>query len=694
MARLKASGTKAPSDNIMSSAIIARAASSDKPAWFWPGLAAITVIYVTMALSHIAELPLLDPDEPRYASAGRTMSRGGSWLVPQFNNEPRINKPPLFYWLVALSDKLAGGATETSSRAPSVLMGLLMLWGTVWLGVRVFGRATGLLAGVVLLATPLSLALSRCCITDMTLSAFFSGAFGFFLLSLTQRQSGEKMGWIAAFFLGLAVLTKATPALAALLAVVIFLALELPISARPRAARVIPWMLLAATILSFAALQADGMSRRQAFAAHALKVQEKTAPVQKLDKSDSDDEDPSDAPPRNNWAKLDDSLNKAALFLAFCVVALLLWMAVLSQRASPTLPRMWAVGLVGALMMGLWWYGVLIYDQGWARFKALLHFEIKQRIAGAVHREGFHYYLSMLPAVIFPWSIGLPAALRRAWPKGGGRDENPQRRSDTFLLAWLLGVVFFFSIPGAKLSTYLLPSMPAVALLMARYFMTFSEFNIWRNVTRNLAILVPALLIPAVALLPIYARYLPKDLPEFVHENPLMLWSIAGVLAIVLPGLWLAAIYGRARSAAVALAATCLLLIYVSLPYATEKLKHRSTRDACLAVKETLSSCKRIESLGVAVESLSYYLDRRVETVHWRPIEDKAHPEKLLFDILGKDEPAAIFVDKRFYPRLLGKTNDLRTQSPEEVRRNIPPELEFVYSDHSMLIVRNKIDAK
>lgn len=669
-------------------------ASAERPAWFWPGLSAITIIYVTMAFSHIAELPLLDPDEPRYASAGRTMSRGGSLLVPQFNNEPRINKPPLFYWLVALSDNLAGGATETSSRVPSIVLGLMMLWGTVLLGARVFGRATGLLAGIVLLATPLALALSRCCITDMTFSAFFSVAFSFLLLSVTQRDSREKMGWLAAFFLGLAVLTKATPALSAILAIVIFRALELPAALRPRAARFIPWMLLAATILSIAALQADGMSRRQASAAHALKAADKSAPVPKADKAGDSDDDDSDVPQRNTWGKLDDALNKTALFFAFCVVSILIWMSFISERANPTLPRMWIAGLIAALMMGLWWYGVLIYDQGWPRFKALLNFEIKQRLAGAVHREGFHYYLYMLPAVTFPWSIGLPAALRRAWPDGGGSSENPQRRGDVFLLAWVFGVIFFFSIPGAKLSTYLLPAMPPVALLMARYFMTFSESGAWRKVTRTCALLVPALLIPAVALLPLYSKYLPKDLPEFVHENPAMLWSIAGVLTLILPGIWLAALYGRARAAAVSLAASCLLLIALLIPYAIEKLKHRSTKDACLAVKESLKDCRRIESLGVAVESLSYYLDRRVETNHWRPIEDKAHPEKLLFDILGKDEPAAIFVDKRFYPRLLGKSNDLRTQSKEEVRRNIPPDLEYVYSDHSMLIVRNNPTVK
>src|SRR5262249_17473898 len=47
--------------------------------------------------------PLLEPDEGRYAEIGREMLTGGDWVLPTLNHRPYYDKPPLLYWLVALS---------------------------------------------------------------------------------------------------------------------------------------------------------------------------------------------------------------------------------------------------------------------------------------------------------------------------------------------------------------------------------------------------------------------------------------------------------------------------------------------------------------------------------------------------------------------------------------------------------------
>ena len=46
---------------------------------------------------------LLEPDEGRYAQIPKEMLDRGEWVVPTLQGEPYLDKPPLMYWLVALS---------------------------------------------------------------------------------------------------------------------------------------------------------------------------------------------------------------------------------------------------------------------------------------------------------------------------------------------------------------------------------------------------------------------------------------------------------------------------------------------------------------------------------------------------------------------------------------------------------------
>src|SRR5438067_2849766 len=59
------------------------------------------VAAVAVYLVGNASVPLWDRDEPRYAQASRQMLQSGDWVVPKLLDEPRINKPPMIYWLQA-----------------------------------------------------------------------------------------------------------------------------------------------------------------------------------------------------------------------------------------------------------------------------------------------------------------------------------------------------------------------------------------------------------------------------------------------------------------------------------------------------------------------------------------------------------------------------------------------------------------
>ncbi len=51
---------------------------------------------------------LWTPDEPRYAQVAREMLETGEWLVPHLNGIVYTEKPPLYFWLIALASKPFG----------------------------------------------------------------------------------------------------------------------------------------------------------------------------------------------------------------------------------------------------------------------------------------------------------------------------------------------------------------------------------------------------------------------------------------------------------------------------------------------------------------------------------------------------------------------------------------------------------
>ncbi|NER84889.1 MAG: phospholipid carrier-dependent glycosyltransferase, partial [Leptolyngbya sp. SIO1D8] len=66
----------------------------------------------------LASTGLVDETEPLFAEAARQMQATGDWITPYFNGNPRFDKPPLIYWLMAVGFQLFG-VNEWAVRLPS-----------------------------------------------------------------------------------------------------------------------------------------------------------------------------------------------------------------------------------------------------------------------------------------------------------------------------------------------------------------------------------------------------------------------------------------------------------------------------------------------------------------------------------------------------------------------------------------------
>ena len=159
---------------------------------------------------------LLDPDEPRYATTSKNMISTGQYILPEFNGKPRINKPPLTYWLISLSYKLFG-INEFSSRLPHAILGFL-------LSIILFFFTKDLTSPLILTSIPLYLFMARLCNTDMILNFFFSSSLLLFFKYYDTKKS--KFLIISVISYLFANLTKGPVAYISILIIFIFLIFE------------------------------------------------------------------------------------------------------------------------------------------------------------------------------------------------------------------------------------------------------------------------------------------------------------------------------------------------------------------------------------------------------------------------------------------------------------------------------------
>jgi hypothetical protein len=114
----------------------------------------------------LGAVPLADPDEPRYAESAREMIERGSYIVPYFNYEPRLQKPVLHYLLICASYKLLD-VSEFSARLPSVLAALLVLFITFFFMQHFCGITAATLSCFIMGSSPLYFVPGRLTMPDI-----------------------------------------------------------------------------------------------------------------------------------------------------------------------------------------------------------------------------------------------------------------------------------------------------------------------------------------------------------------------------------------------------------------------------------------------------------------------------------------------------------------------------------------------
>ncbi|MET0621753.1 MAG: glycosyltransferase family 39 protein [Pyrinomonadaceae bacterium] len=162
----------------------------------------------------LGSVPLLGPDEPRYAQVAREMYARGDWVTPTLAGHAWFEKPALLYWLAGVAYRIFG-VTEFAARAGVALSGVLTV---VFVGMAarraeyVSGeglRGLGLACAGVAASTLGLMVFARAMSFDTVLTTTVTGALACFYCSEVERGAGRK-SWLVGFylFIGASLLAK------------------------------------------------------------------------------------------------------------------------------------------------------------------------------------------------------------------------------------------------------------------------------------------------------------------------------------------------------------------------------------------------------------------------------------------------------------------------------------------------------
>lgn len=118
---------------------------------------------------------LYDGLEGQYAGGAREMLSTQQWLVPTNNGVPRLETPPLVYWLIIFSYKIFG-VTATAARLPIALAMIASIALTFLIGERFAGYWRGFAAGLIHLCFCGAFFLDRFVTPEPVFGALIAGA--------------------------------------------------------------------------------------------------------------------------------------------------------------------------------------------------------------------------------------------------------------------------------------------------------------------------------------------------------------------------------------------------------------------------------------------------------------------------------------------------------------------------------------
>lgn len=206
--------------------------------------------------------------------------------------------------------------------------------------------------------------------------------------------------------------------------------------------------------------------------------------------------------------------------------------------------KLWQGSLL-VLLLTLPWFIAVIAIHGQTYIDSFFGYHNYERFTDVVngHAAPWYFYFAVVAVGFLPWSPGLPFAMARLrpWAPGYWRRQPREKQLGIFALIWFLSIFCFFTAAVTKLPSYVLPLMPAAAIMIGLMWAGPRQRGTW--ISASVSIVVFALLTVAAYLTPNWIGGDPvmPDFPMVVRDSHAMVYgaTVWGVATLAGVGLLL-----------------------------------------------------------------------------------------------------------------------------------------------------------
>ncbi|MEG4349341.1 glycosyltransferase family 39 protein [Microcoleus sp. LAD1_D3] len=379
-------------------------------------------------LWNLGNIGLVDETEPLFAEAARQMTVTGDFITPYFNGETRFDKPPLIYWLMAVAYRTLG-VNELAVRLPSALCAI----GLTCLGFYTLSKEEGRRKEEEGRRKEQE---GRRKEQEGRRKEEEEGKF------FPTQNSKLKTRRLPLFF--------STPWIGAAL---IALNPQTIAWGRTGVSDMLLVSCMCAALLAF-------------FLGYTLEEQREKAEFSPVSASRFP----------NKWYLTFYVLIALAILakgpVGIVVPALIvgsfgLYLGNFRQLWREMRP---VSGILIILAIALPWYIFVILANGQTYIDSFFGYHNFQRFTGVVnkHSAPWYFYFFVVLVGFAPWSIYLPVAIARTrfWQRSYWRRQPRSAQLSLFALFWFGCIFGFFTIAVTKLPSYVLPLIPAAAILV------------------------------------------------------------------------------------------------------------------------------------------------------------------------------------------------------------------------------------